>query len=585
MICIATKRKDLARSLRQELQKAGTEAKVVDLNSKSFLKAFYDPEVSAVVTDDEFPGIPFGATADILNSIGRRVPVIVLQTSEPEAASTTGSGFHQIADQITVMSPDQVDDILSSLKLFGALGKSFSRPHCQAIPYYNAQIPISMMKENGALGILTIDASGFSKIGVEYGPDVYNKIKEVFNGLLFNMWGQEGCFRDSDIICRKSVSSNIYYVFLSRSRGTGSLPLPGALEKAADRLAAVIQNSMWNELFASRDKRKIPECVKELPMIGVGFFGVMNNSCIDAHEILDRGLEACRHVAQAQLRRLKDRQRELMQTLIQSQELLYPEFQAVFHLGGITQAHVRDSKAQSSIAPLNDFLFGFESLIRVDREAVESNVKEHGVLDLDPKFLKPDVLFGMAKVTKVALELDQACLKLAAAHSTELPGTLMVNILPRNLYHIDRLDDAFQGRKNIVFEVSESEAISNFDLMLHSRELLEKNSMGIAADDFGKGYASLERIIKIRPNIIKFDRSVIQDIHEDPIKQAYVKGLVEAGKFLKTLTLAEGVEKWEEAVVLQAMGIDLIQGFLLHRPQKARVIMDQIGVTALVGAA
>src|SRR5690606_37501844 len=131
-----------------------------------------------------------------------------------------------------------------------------------------------------------------------------------------------------------------------------------------------------------------------------------------------------------------------------------------------------------------------------------------------------------------------------------------VNILPRNLYYIDRLNHAFEGREHIIFEVSESEAINNFELMMKARALLESKNMGIAADDFGKGYASLERIIKIKPNLIKFDRSMIQDIHEDPVKQAYVRGLVKAGKILNTVVLAEGVEKWEEAKVLQDMGID-----------------------------
>jgi len=312
---------------------------------------------------------------------------------------------------------------------------------------------------------------------------------------------------------------------------------------------------------------------------------VMNNTCIDPHEILEAGLEASRQVAQAQLRRVKDRQRELMQTLIQSQDLIYPQFQAVFHLQPITREHLRACRASSSIEPIKDFLYGFESLIRVDKAAVDKSLSDNGALDIDPKFLRPDVLFSIAKSSKVALELDQACLKVAASYSRDLPGVLMVNILPRNLYHINRFDSFLAGRKGIIFEVSESEAISNFDLMMFSREALEKKSMGVAADDFGRGYASLERIIKIRPNIIKFDRSIIQDIHEDPVKQAYVKGLVEGGKILKTLILAEGVEKWEELVVLQEMGIELIQGFLLHKPQNVEKILEQVGQVKLGGAA
>ena len=55
--------------------------------------------------------------------------------------------------------------------------------------------------------------------------------------------------------------------------------------------------------------------------------------------------------------------------------------------------------------------------------------------------------------------------------------------------------------------------------MLKAKESLKNSNMGIAADDFGKGYSSIERVIKIRPNLIKFDRSMITDIHKDPIKK------------------------------------------------------------------
>jgi len=155
----------------------------------------------------------------------------------------------------------------------------------------------------------------------------------------------------------------------------------------------------------------------------------------------------------------------------------------------------------------------------------------------------------------------------------------MVNILPRNLYYIDRLKVHFSKVLRIMFEVSESEAINNLELMMKSRDHLEKHAMGIAADDFGKGYSSLERIIKIKPDVIKFDRGMIQEIDKDPVKQAYVRGLVTAAKILNTTILAEGVETWNEAQVLKDMGIELIQGFLFHRPQAAKSIFTQLGIS------
>jgi EAL domain-containing protein (putative c-di-GMP-specific phosphodiesterase class I) len=168
--------------------------------------------------------------------------------------------------------------------------------------------------------------------------------------------------------------------------------------------------------------------------------------------------------------------------------------------------------------------------------------------------------------------LDQACLQQAVKNSKQLPGTLLLNILPRNLYNIGKLLHLFGDRESLMFEVSETEAISNFDIMMKVRENLDKMNMRIATDDFGRGHSGLEQIIKLKPDLIKLDRSLIQDLHKDKAKQDFVGGLVRAARISCSTILAEGVESWDEAALLQVMGIDLVQGFLLHKPQAAAMI-------------
>ncbi|NRA68436.1 MAG: EAL domain-containing protein [Pseudobacteriovorax sp.] len=575
MIVIALQDSSMGHRLRDDLAENGLESKLINVTGKTFLSEFYEPEVTAIITDETFPSFPREATIDIFNSLGRRLPVLVLHTPSKQSPQIGRSESHEFNDQLTVLTHERYTDILTTASLFGGIKADQGvKGRCKSIPYYNPQIPISMLRGFGGLGILTIDASSFNKVSVEYGIDVYNIMKDVFHDILFSLWGQAGCFRDSDVICRKSLTSNIYVVFMNRSRETGSLPYPGALEKIADRLSNAVHNNLWDELFAARKNRRIPSCVQSIPQVGIGFFGILNNPCIDVQEILDSGLEASKQMAVAQQKRGRERQRELMQTLIQSEELLKPYYQGVFHLQSLNEDIIKEVKEGKSIAPLKDHIYGFESLIRVNQEAVQKeNNFESGV---DSRYLRPDVLFSLAKYTKVSLELDQACMKHAARSAMSLPGTLMINILPRNLYYVDRLKETFRRTHNLMFEVSESEAINNLELMMKSREHLEKNNMGIAADDFGKGYSSLERIIKIKPHVIKFDRGMIQDIHMDPVKQAYVRGLVRAAKILNTTILAEGVELWEEAEVLQEMGVELIQGFLLHRPEEPEVIIEQL---------
>ena len=161
----------------------------------------------------------------------------------------------------------------------------------------------------------------------------------------------------------------------------------------------------------------------------------------------------------------------------------------------------------------------------------------------------------------------------------------MINILPRNLYGIHLLNDYYNelysdifslSSNKIVFEVSETEAINNFNLMKEVRQKLMNSSIQIATDDFGNGFAGLERVIQIQPNIIKLDRSLVVDIHLSPLKQAYVEGIINVAKLASIKILAEGIEVWEEAKVLKDMGVDYIQGYLFHKPQSFEDISEQL---------
>jgi len=434
------------------------------------------------------------------------------------------------------------------------------------------------LTDNGGLCILAIDTSSYRHVETEYGGDVFRRLKELFNTILVENWGRGGCFRSDDTLSRWHNSGHYHIVVLNRAREDGILPRPGVLERVADRVGRRLVNAMWAEIFRAKNERRIPTCIKHLPPIAVGFASSMNNPCLNSHDIVNDLLEEAMRSASMQQHRTGALQREFMQSIIHRSEFLYPNFQAIFHLPSIEKEDVDAALDQQSIAPIAGSLFGFESLIRVRTDRLTNYVSDEDAL-INGKFLRPDVLFGVAKDAKINLELDQACLKHAALGAAQLPGKLMVNILPRNLYFFDSLRPLFENRSDVVFEISESEGISNLDLMLKVREDLKISGFKMAADDFGQGFAGLENVMALRPDIIKLDRSLVSHIDQDMVKQTYVKGLVESSRFLNCTVLAEGVERWEEAAYLKQVGIDLIQGFLLHKPQTVENILDQLAET------
>jgi EAL domain-containing protein (putative c-di-GMP-specific phosphodiesterase class I) len=231
-------------------------------------------------------------------------------------------------------------------------------------------------------------------------------------------------------------------------------------------------------------------------------------------------------------------------------------------------------KEGDSLSKIAHSIYAFESLVRINKNVLQGLVGEEMSSNVD--YLNPAVLFARAEEVNIKLELDQACFKLAMENFKYIPGKLLVNILPRNFYFIEDLRHSIPKGVEVIFEVSETEAINNMSLIQSIRDKISESSHGIAIDDFGKGYAGVDRIIKIQPTIIKLDQILINQIDKDVRMQAFIKGLVEAARSTHSLVLAEGIETKEELITLAEIGIDLVQGFFLHKPQPREVIMQQI---------
>ena len=119
----------------------------------------------------------------------------------------------------------------------------------------------------------------------------------------------------------------------------------------------------------------------------------------------------------------------------------------------------------------------------------------------------------------------------------------------------------------MVFELSEKEVINNYGLIIEKRDEISKERHQLAIDDFGKDFSGINHILKINPDIIKIDRSLIHNIHQDLVKKEFIKGIIKATCQQKTILLAEGVENIKDFRLLKKLGIQLAQGFLFHKPQ------------------
>jgi EAL domain-containing protein (putative c-di-GMP-specific phosphodiesterase class I) len=90
--------------------------------------------------------------------------------------------------------------------------------------------------------------------------------------------------------------------------------------------------------------------------------------------------------------------------------------------------------------------------------------------------------------------------------------------------------------------------------------------MRLAVDDTGAGYASFAHVLRLRPDDIKLDRSLVAGIDSDAARRAFVTAIVLLALELEAAVTGEGVETPGELATLNTLGVDRAQGYHLGSP-------------------
>jgi EAL domain-containing protein (putative c-di-GMP-specific phosphodiesterase class I) len=122
--------------------------------------------------------------------------------------------------------------------------------------------------------------------------------------------------------------------------------------------------------------------------------------------------------------------------------------------------------------------------------------------------------------------------------------------------------------KQVVFELTEKSAVTDFTMF--ERVLSNYRSQGyrIAIDDIGSGYNSLKTLIYLKPEFIKLDKSLIQNIDQNIEQQQLVKLIIDYAKQSSTEIIAEGIERIEELAFICEQGVQYGQGYALGKPKE-----------------
>ena len=186
---------------------------------------------------------------------------------------------------------------------------------------------------------------------------------------------------------------------------------------------------------------------------------------------------------------------------------------------------------------------------------------------------RPNTVFAEARELGLAVRLEQAAARSALALLPDLPAQthLSVNLSPHALLDpatFDLLATAAangQGRR-IVVEVTEHEQVPDYPSLLCSVDALRASGLRLAVDDTGAGFASLQHVTRLAPDIVKLDIAFVRDVHLDPARRAVARAMVAFAADLGAALVAEGIETAAELAELVRLGAPLGQGYHLARP-------------------
>jgi EAL domain-containing protein (putative c-di-GMP-specific phosphodiesterase class I) len=151
------------------------------------------------------------------------------------------------------------------------------------------------------------------------------------------------------------------------------------------------------------------------------------------------------------------------------------------------------------------------------------------------------------------------------------PGeVLFINVDPHDFTDPEFGDTALDtaDAHRVVIEITERTAIKDYPKFRERLRGFRDRGFRFAVDDAGSGYAGLGSIANLEPDFIKLDISLINGIDTNFIKQDLVATLVRFASDQGAMVIAEGVEYEQEYEVVKSLGVHLVQGFYLHRPQQ-----------------
>ena len=218
-------------------------------------------------------------------------------------------------------------------------------------------------------------------------------------------------------------------------------------------------------------------------------------------------------------------------------------------------------------------LRGFETLIRCKKP--------------DGSIVSPGIFIPAAEKSNLILKIDDYVLKRAIQESKALLAdskekcTISINVSAKNISSqgfaekvIKMIEEADFPPECLEIEITEYSFVESLKVTTRNITKLREFGAQIALDDFGTGYTSIAQVMNLPVNLLKIDKSLIDEIESSQKKRNLVNTIINMGHIMNCEVISEGVESEQQLDILRKYKCDFIQGYVWSKPIEYDAALD-----------
>ncbi|EDP57430.1 EAL domain-containing protein [Vibrio sp. AND4] len=196
------------------------------------------------------------------------------------------------------------------------------------------------------------------------------------------------------------------------------------------------------------------------------------------------------------------------------------------------------------------------------------------IIEDDGSVIGPGRFLPIISDTHLYTRLSRHMIHSTLNYMKDKQGDFSINLSPQDLLSektlmlLERAINQLNDPRRIGLEVLESEQIKDYGRMIEVCSHFRNLGARIIVDDFGSGYSNIDEILKLEPEVIKLDGSLIRNIDKDQKQRNIAAQLVRLCQVFNAKTVAEFVHNKEVCDIAQDMGVDYLQGYYLGEPTR-----------------